>query len=249
LPAYPSASCTGVPAGTNLRVHNGDLNVDQANTVIEELDIRGCVTINAPGAIIRKSKITCPGGGVGSRASFYSGPGVLLEDVEISCGGVLGSSAVADYNFTVRRADIHSCENGFDIDGAVTIEHSYIHDLLRYDPATDPHVDGAQITPVGHDITIRHNTIQVGNGSAAVTSSRVTDGVVRNVLVSDNLMAGGSYTLYCPEDGPGNNYRVINNRFSTAKYGDAPYGAWTDCEDEAQVTGNVYHESGRPVPL
>ena len=249
LPAYPSASCTGVPAGTNLRVHNGDLNVDQANTVIDGLDIRGCVAINAPGAIIRRSKITCPGGGVGSRADFYSGTGVLLEDVEISCGSVLGSSAVADYNFTVRRANIHSCENGFDIDGAATIEHSYIHDLLPYDPATDPHVDGAQITPVGHDITIRHNTIQVGDGSAAVTSSRVSDGVVRNVFVSDNLMAGGSYTLYCPEDGPGNNYRVVNNHFSTAKYGDAPYGAWIDCADEAQVTGNVYHESGRPVPL
>jgi polygalacturonase len=225
------------------------MNVDQANTVIDGLDIRGCVTIRAPGVIIRRSRITCPGSGVASRADFYSGTGVLLEDVEISCGNVLGSSAVADYNFTVRQTNIHSCENGFDIDGRVTIEDSYIHDLLPYNPATDPHTDGAQITPVGHQIMIRHNTINAGDGSAAVTSSRVTDGVVRNVLVQDNLMAGGSYTLYCPEGGPGNNYRVINNRFSTVKYRDVPYGAWTECGDEAQVTGNVYHETGRPVPL
>jgi hypothetical protein len=73
--------------------------------------------------------------------------------------------------------------------------------------------------------------------------------VVRNVLLQDNLMIGGSYTLYCPGGGSANNFRVINNRFSTAKYADVPYGAWTECADEAQITGNVYHETGQPIPL
>jgi len=246
LPAYPSAGCTGVPAGTKLTVHNGDLEVGSANTVIDGRDIRGCVFVNAPGVVIRRSKLTC----VASYADSYSGTGVLLEDVEIDCGNTTGTTAVGDYNFAVRRANIHSCENGFDVDGRVTIEDSYIHDLLRDDPATDPHTDGAQITPVGSSINIVHNTIYAGDGTSAIISPNVADGIVSDVLIKDNLMAGGAYTLYCQQDGPGDNYRVINNHFSTVVYPDVGhYGAWTECEDEAQVTGNVYHETGRPVPL
>jgi hypothetical protein len=246
LPAYPSANCTGVPAGTSLTVHDGDLEVGRANTVIDSHDVRGCVLVNAPGVVIRRSKMNC----VSSAADSYSGAAVVLEDVEIDCGNSKGTTAVADYNFAIRRANIHSCENGFDIDGSATIRDSYIHDLVPYDPATDPHTDGAQITPVGRNITILHNTIYAGNGTSAVISPNVADGVVSNVLIQDNLMAGGAYTLYCQQDGPGNNYRVINNHFSTVTYPDVgDFGAWTECEDEVQVTGNVFHETGQPVPL
>jgi hypothetical protein len=187
---------------------------------------------------------------VRSHASAYSGEGVVLEDVEISCGNTKGATGVGDYNFTVRRANIHSCENGFDIDGFATVEHSFIHDLLPYNPATDPHSDGAQITPVGHNITIWHNTIYAGDGTSAIAIPKVSSGVVSNVLVKDNLMAGGAYTLYCSEGGSAENQRVVNNRFSTLFYptsGD--FGPWVHCEDEAQVTGNVYYETGRPLPL
>jgi hypothetical protein len=246
LPAYPSASCTGVPAGTSLTVHDGDLEVGRANTIIDSQDIRGCVLITAPGVVIRRSRMNC----VDSTADSYSGAAVVLEDVEIDCGNSKGTTAVGDYNFTIRRANIHSCENGFDIDGFATIQDSYIHDLLPYDPASDPHTDGAQITPVGRNITILHNTIYAGNGTSAVISPNVADGVVSNVLIQDNLMAGGAYTLYCQQDGSGNNYRVINNHFSTVIYPDVgDFGAWTECEDEVQVTGNVFHETGQPVPL
>jgi hypothetical protein len=251
LPAYPSADCTGVPAGTNLMVHNGDLIIDRANTVIDSQDIHGCVSVKAPGVVIRRSKITCSSFlAVGSRADYYSGVGVVLEDVEISCANTLGSSGVGDYNATVRRANIHSCEHGTAIDGRMIVEHSYIHDLIRYNPATDPHVDGSIITPVGNGITLWHNTIYAGDGSSGIISPKVSDGVVSDVLIKDNLMAGGTYSLYCQQNGPGNNYRVINNRFSTVQYPSVGiYGPWVECEDEAQVTGNVYHETGRPVPL
>jgi hypothetical protein len=229
-----------------LTVHDGDLEIGRANTVIDGQNIRGCVLVNAPGVVIRRSKMNC----VYSSADTYSGAAVVLEDVEIDCGNSTGTTAAGDYNFTIRRANIHSCENGFDIDGRVIIQDSYIHDLLRYDAATDPHTDGAQITPVGSDITIVHNTIYAGDGTSAIISPNVADGVVSNVLIQDNLMAGGAYTLYCQQDGAGNNYRVVNNHFSTILYPDVgSFGPWTECEDEVQVTGNVFHETGRPVSL
>ena len=251
LPSYPDASCTGVPDGTTLTVVEGDMEIDVPDTVIDGMDIRGCVSINAPGVIIRNSKITCTSFlAVASYAGSYTGAGALLEDVEISCDDQQGT-AVGDYNVTVRRADIHSCENGFDVDGLITVEDSFIHDLLPYDAATDPHVDGLQITPVGQTITIRHNTIYAGtDGNAAIISPNVSAGVVSDVLIQDNLLAGGGYTLYCQQDGSGNDYRVVDNHFSTVFHADVgAFGPWTECEDETEVTGNVIHETNEPVPF
>lgn len=251
LPNYPDASCTGVPPGTALTVVNGDLNITVANTVIDGKDIRGCVLIKAPGVIIRNSKISCDNSVV--VASFnaanggYSGTGLLVEDSEITCNNTNGT-AVGDYNFTVRRVNIHRCENGFDADGEITVEDSYIHDL--YEGAQGlGHADGMQITPRGSNITVRHNTILPGaSTTSAIITPRVGAGVVSNILIQNNLLAGGAFTLYCPGGGSGNNFRVIGNHFSTVFYPTVgAFGAWTDCKDEAQVAGNVYHESGQSL--
>lgn len=250
LPNYPDASCTGVPSGTTLTPFVGNMSINTAQTVVEGKDIQGCIDVHAPGVIIRKSKIACDNFGVILSHNDYSGTGLLLEDVEISCNNGLGT-AVGDYNITVRRANIHSCQNGFDVDGAFLIEDSYIHGLIPYDLVTDPHVDGVQVTPVGNGVTIRHNTID-GNsdGNSAITTPRVSDGIINNILIQDNLLFGGGYTLYCQQNGAGNNFRVINNHFSTKYYATVgAYAPWIDCQDEAQVTGNVYHETGQPVPF
>jgi hypothetical protein len=67
------------------------------------------------------------------------------------------------------------------------------------------------------------------------------------VLIQDNLLAGGAFTLYCEQDAKGTNYRVIGNHFSrkfASKVG--AYGPWTGCSDETQ-SGNVYDDTGQPV--
>lgn len=62
-------------------------------------------------------------------------------------------------------------------------------------------------------------------------------------------MAGGAYTLYCDRDATGTSYRVIDNHF-TARFKSTVgfYGISTDCSDETQ-SGNVIHETGRPLQL
>jgi hypothetical protein len=124
----------------------GDLNITDANAVIE--DIHGCVSVNAPVVVIRNSRVSCPSSiVVSSFGGAYTGTGLLIEDSEIDCQGTRGT-AVGDTNFTVRRVDIHGCDNGFDFDGDVSIEDSYVHDLYQ---SADAHTDGAQITHVGHE--------------------------------------------------------------------------------------------------
>jgi Fibronectin type III domain len=247
LPSYPDASCTGVPPGTQLTVVNGDMTITTPNTVIDGMDIRGSVIVDAPGVVIRRSKITSSDFiAVGSFGGAYTGTGLVIEDSEISCNN-WRRTAIGDTNFTARRVNIHGCENGFDLDGPALIEDSYIHDLYNDDIA---HTDGAQLTDVAHDITFRHNRIYSNDGTSAIISPDVHAGVARNILIEDNLLAGGAYTLYCPQNGPGVNYRVIDNHFSTVFYPTVgAFAPWTDCGDEAQVTGNVFQETGLPVPL
>ena len=256
-PAFPDASCTGVPAGTALTRYAGPSTISVPGTVVDG-KVLGCVRVTAPGVVIRRSKISCANPAtdvVGSFDGDYSGTPLLLEDVEIDCQDGPGT-AVGEARVTVRRADIHGCENGFDINQSVTVEDSYIHDLWN---SAESHSDGMQLA--GHlsngafvkgalNVTIRHNTIfGVGAdgslGTSAIIANRSGD---RNVLIEQNLLAGGAYSLYCDGD-TATNFRVVHNHFSkrfSSRFG--AYGPSDGCADET-LAGNVVHETGAPIHL
>src|SRR5262249_23924649 len=148
---WPDATNTGVPPGTTLTIIHRNMNIPSPDTLIDAEDIPGCVFVNAPGVVIKRSKINCPNFVVvtNNAASIYhggyTGTGLLMEDSEVSCldsnGIPTSGTAIGDNNFTVRRLNIHSCENGFDVDLNADIEDSYIHDLFQSAVA---HTDGMQ---------------------------------------------------------------------------------------------------------
>lgn len=262
LPNYPNASCTGVPAGTVLSAYTGPTTITVANTIIDSKTINGCIAVQAPGVIIRKSSISCTNGwaAIVSVVGSYSGARLLVEDTEITCGGTKGTG-MADWNFTARRVNIHDCENGFDMDTDITLEDSYIHDLICYNPSTDPHVDGIQ-SPIGSRLLINHNTIYASRAASSCSSGNNIGNASINInnsgggptstdtTISNNLLAGGGYTLYCPIPGT-SNFRITNNRFSTIFHDPKVglYGPSTDCGSNEIKSGNVYHESGQAVTL
>ena len=103
------------------------------------------------------------------------------------------------------------------------MEDSYIHDLYN---SAEAHTDGIQFA-AGHsstarscagvlNVTIRHNTIygMGADGSFGTSAIISNSGGDTNVLIENNLLAGGAYTLYCEQRATGVNYRVLNNRFS-----------------------------------
>jgi hypothetical protein len=237
------------------------------NTVVDGKDIRGCVTVKAPGVVIRRSKVSCRSSyTIASSDGAYNGTGLVVEDTEIDCQSTSGT-AIGDTNFTATRVNIHDCENGGDVDQNVTIEDSYIHNLYN---SAQSHTDGIQFAG-GHyqiidgkyvrdshgnpvvlsnsaNVTIRHNTIYSYNtsdhqdGTSAIISNHGSD---TNVLIESNLLAGGAYTLYCDQGATGINYRIINNHFSRAFHLTVgAYGAMTACSDETS-SGNVIHETGQ----
>ena len=235
-----------MPPGTVLTVVNGNMDIRTAGTVIENKDIRGCVSVNASNVIIRRSKISANC----ILIIWNYGTNLLVEDVEIICPNVVGKGALGTTNFTARRVNAHHCDNTFWIDNNALVEDSYIHDAIPYDPVTDPHTDGIQIPGGGSNITLRHNRIYGGYASAQnFGNSAITMGPgTANIQVIDNILAGGGYTIYCggnsgasepPADGTGNAY--TNNRFSRIYSPNVGgFGPWYDCLDE-NISGNVYH--------
>ena len=218
---FPNAASTGVPAGVALKTYTGSSTISKANTVINGKTL-GCIRVMAPGVVIRNSRISCRGSVVvASYDGDYSGAPLVLENVEISCQNSPGT-AVGDSRVVVRWADIHGCENGFDINQKITVEHSFIHDLYNGAAA---HTDGIQLAMAhleasnwvagARNVAIRHNRIySVGVdgslGTSAIISNPAED---ENILIKRNLLAGGAYTLYC-DSGSATNYRVIANHFS-----------------------------------
>ena len=87
------------------------------------------------------------------------------------------------------------------------------------------------------------------NGTSAINVFNANSGpAVHDTTISNNLLAGGAYTLYCPKVRT-SNFHVTNNHFSrvySPRVGE--YGPSSDCSNE-MLSGNVYHETGQPVTL
>lgn len=255
--AFPDATNTGVPAGTTLTAYTGPSTISTAGTVIDGKTL-GCIRINAPGVTIRNSKISCAGG-IAVSVDDKGGPAanrLLLVDVEITCQNT-GGTGISEAHYVVRRAHIHGCENGLDVNQNVLIEDSYIHDLFG---GNDAHADGIQLAwhwngsayvCCAKNVTIRHNTIYSvhADGSLGTATVIMNPNADENVLIEGNLLAGGAATVYCNRPGTGINVRLVDNHFSTRfspKVG--AYMASDDCGDET-LSGNVFHETGQPIPL
>lgn len=235
---YPDATTTGVPAGTTLTTSNGDLSINTANTVIDGMNILGCVNVSAPGVTIRRSRITCDSytGILTSGAAAAAGAErLVVEDVEIVCGG--NTTAIADVNVTVRRAYIHGCENGLSLDNDATVEDSFISDIVEVNGG---HGDGIQFAGAVSNLLVNHNTILV----AQVTSALNWTGETVSLRIENNLLAGGGYTLYCPRvPVPEGAFQATDNRF-----GNYVHGHTDSCDMTGVVfTGNYEDSTLAPI--
>ena len=235
LPAFPDASCTGVPAGTSL-TPSGGLTISTAGAVIDGREITGQVVVNAPNVTIRRSRIRANSMWVIDNRST----GLVVEDSEIFNRPVSGQNnchnAIGDANFTVRRSEISGCENAANIGGDnVTFVDNFVHDLDTTGPSyvwgMDPHTDGLQMSPGADNIVVRHNTIDPSPGGG-VTSPIImgVNGSQNNVWIEDNFLdgAGASYAVYLPRQ-LSQNINVNRNRMTRGA------GGYTACAKLGQT--------------
>lgn len=256
---FPSETTTGVPSGTSLTAYSGPTTISTNDTIVDSKTISSCLTVTGTNVTIRNSVITCsPSGGfnaVNHPDNGSAGDPLIIEDSEITCNGTNGNG-VGEGDFTLTRVDLHDCENGCDMNRDVLIEDTWIHDLSSV--GGDPHEDGCQMG-FGHfegatlvdsvvRITFRHNRIEgVNNTGGNATSAIISYSKTEDILIEENLLTGGSYTLYCSQ-GPGatsTNFQVLNNHFGNPV---PATGRSSGCSDETQ-SGNVVHETLSPLTL
>ncbi len=233
---FPDATNTGVPAGTSLTAYTGPNPVTADDTVIDSKIITGSLVIDANNVIVRNSQIT---GSI--YMVFVSSGSVTLEDCDITCGNVDGTG-LGSHGMTVTRCDVCCCENGFNIDGPMTIQDSYIHDLYV---AVGTHTDGIQFNQEAHDVNVLHNTILATGANSAIIMWDGADPQNSNVLIEHNRLVGGGYTIYTPRTGPLTNCKVINNRLGmgVTGYNGGIGSLLTD------ASGNIDDITGLPVAI
>jgi hypothetical protein len=272
---WPGPLTTGVPTGTTLTNVPGQatsgsgwtwdsasklVNVTTNNVTVSSLNITGELLISASGVTVKNSKIN---GDV--RVFDDTTNSVLLTDVEINCGG--SGTGVGEAFYTVRRANIHGCENGFDMNQSIDVRDSYIHGLpiVGHDDGFQMalgHFENHQVVSGVRNLNIVHNTVYGHNEDFSATKSQESDfgtsaiisntDSATNILIQYNLFAGGGYTVYCSDRGI-SNYKLLDNRFSnifTQSIGF--YGPTASCSTAGlttkgpgeTTTGNVYNEDG-----
>lgn len=219
----PNGVNTGVPRGTSLRTHHGDLVITKAGTVIDAMDIHGTVKIEAPNVTIRRSIIR------GGDASNITGLVMNYErwagntQVEDSLLVAKKPSAYMEglkgMNIHGKRLEITGVVDGAGFHGDNNSLHdSWIHDLTYYGSGHYPgaqvptHNDGIQIHG-GNNGTFKGNRISGADNAAVMVTQDV--GSTSNQVFEGNWFDEGSCSvnIHDKNRGPMNQVVVKNNQF------------------------------------
>ncbi|GAA3608860.1 hypothetical protein [Microlunatus ginsengisoli] len=251
----PSASTTGVPRGTKLKVHNGNIVVTRAGTRLDRLDIRGFVVVKAPNVTISRSIVR---GGSGAKTAqglvtSYGPKNLLITDTELRpAHPSVYVDGIKGWNFTARRVHVTGNVDSVKIQGDnVTVADSLLENTTWY--AHDPyqgggptHNDNIQILK-GKNLTITANTIRGAQNFAVLGAAN--QGNVPNLVVNRNWLDGGHCTVKLQFHG---SYK-IKATVTDNKFG--PHRAVAHCPIQALpgvtliARNNVSEQTGRPVQI
>jgi hypothetical protein len=254
----PGAGNTGVPVGTKLTAHQGDLTVSTPGTVIDAMDIHGFLKIRADNVTVKRTLIrggTVAASGFSQLVSAFPNEqrGLVIED----------STLLADHPadrmdglkgayFTARRLNISNVVDTALVYGNdVTIQDSWLHGNTHFEPfpaAPDnkTHDDSLQIQG-GSNIVVSNNVLE----GAYNTAIMVTQDVSRTakVQVTGNWLSGGGCTVNLSEKGKGpiEDFRLSHNRFG----GQRLTGCAVIAPPTSDVTldGDVWDATGQRVVI
>lgn len=279
---WPGPSNTGYPAGQTF-VETAGRTITIDNTIIDGQKITGRIAIAAKNVIIRNSWIisnTTSGtsGNSGTNGTgvikILNGASVTVERVTID-GGNNAHACIwhEGVSMTARYVNCAHVNDGIFSWTSIStpgqgdnfsIEESYIHNLTE--ATGNGHIDGYQTEGAANG-TIRHNTILIDKGQTAAVSIWNSAKSSDNILVENNLLAGGGFTVYAEdyhptEASPGGGYTVTNIRFLNNKFSNrffpcvGAFGVWFfrsnllykgGPTDGWRRTGNTVLETGQNI--
>jgi hypothetical protein len=226
LAGFPNASNTG--AHGKLRVISGDRTVSRDGTVLENVEIRGSLTIAADNVLVRNVKVVSDG--------FWpvraNGRGIRL--IRSTFVGSAESQASLAGHYVGRRLNLYGAGDGARMTGG-RLSDSYIHDLADFDGA---HNDG--IDAFG-PVKIVHNTVLVAMGqTSAIMLSEYGSTPDSNVLVKHNLIGGGGFSFYGGAPDTAQGHEVVDNLFTTRYF---PRGGYYGPVAYWRSAGNIWNNN------
>lgn len=229
-PQFPNPGSTGVPAGLQLVLHPGDLEVRTRGQVVDGMRVEGDIRVIAEDVLIKNTQI-------GGRVVNQDGRGhwrFTIEDSTIGRPGMCydtGEAAVGVDRYTARGVRVMGFPDAFRVSGDdVRIEGSFVTLCGQ----ADSHADGIQGYGGGLGVTIVHNTIDARVTDGENAAIFFADGS-RQAEIRDNLLLGGGFSLRLHDESPNKqpqdiaSYVVTGNRIAADDFG---YGAASvdDCD-------------------
>ena len=276
IPAgFPDGSTTGMQAGTSLKnvpsqvksgpgwtwvtAGGGYANVTGNGANLSGLRIPGNVDVSGSNVTLNNDSITVSGGG----GDTYGVDLRHTANVTIEHSSIQGTN-ITTGRLTTAIKDIYGDAAGTQVlanniqktGSAVqvfqgNVQGNYIH---NFGMIPSDHVNGVTTNGDTQSLTIQNNTILNKFGQTDAIGLFQDNGVVANVTINDNLLAGGSYSLYGGEgsQGQSSNIKVTNNRFSTMYYptggADGPVAYFDATAPGNTWSGNTWSSTGKTIP-
>jgi hypothetical protein len=212
--AFPGPDTTGVPADVELEP-SGDVTVTEDGAVVDGLDIDGCVVIAADDVTISNSRITCTDSPKARAVrTDETREGLTITDTEVDGGGVT-DIGIDVSNVTITRVNVHGVNDGIRLGSNITVEDSWVHDLVRQGELHPDAIQGIS----AQDIVIRGNALDprdldagdLGNAAIMLGSEAGTK-LSRNVVIEDNLLNGGNYSINIRADITAEDFTIAATR-------------------------------------
>jgi hypothetical protein len=265
---YPDATNTGVPSGTVLRRVPEDITSGpgwvwdsrgwlqaSSGAVVKNLVVNGSVMVG--GSNITVTNVRIPIGGESWGIGLQHAKNAVISNVEIGIQGgsprlLVGIKDIYGDSTGTRalRNNIANSGTGIQIYSGL-IADNYIHDMGYQ---SGDHINGTTSNGSSTMMTIRHNTILNSFNQTDAISLFQDFGIEANRLITNNLVAGGGYTIYGGDNqryGKTFNIQITNNRFSKLYYPNGGYYGPIAAFDPSGVgnlsSGNYWDENLAPV--
>jgi hypothetical protein len=258
---FPDPTNTGVPPGTALTTTSGVVRLSNPGQVYENKQVTGSIIVTAPNVTIRNVKLT-------NTNPYYaisvknnddwnnSQANLTLDHVDIDLGGGYQVKGIAFSGYTARNVLFHNGADCAHFGENVTIENSLCVlgpdadgdgqlDSERFCSGTE-HFDGFQ-SDGGHNITLRHNTIRNPCDQTSAIILGTNTAPIDHVVIDNNLMSGGGYTVYCgTSTGVATHTTYTNNVISREFHPNGGHwGPTTECDKVDVAHGNGWDGAGR----
>jgi hypothetical protein len=231
----PEQTSVGLPAGVAL-CPSGPMTVTTPGKVIDGWDVRGGIVVDAPGVVVRRSRITGDGTAPYGIRTTPAGS-VRIEDTTLT--GDFPIAAVGDDRWTGERVDITGVtHDGARLGAAARLRNSRLHDFA---PSKGVRPDALVLVGASGEILVEDNKVEMQPSDGAAVRVAAVGRSAANVVIRGNVLGGGRYTVH--EDAAAGSMSEVwleNNRFRR----DATQGPLRVSRRVVQVD-NTFVDGGR----